>query len=155
MRGVAALGEVIAEEAERKLAAENDPARALAELEVARASGEIGEEEAEELEAQLIEELLAARGPRPEGSEVHAVEIVRQAKEQVAELTGLKVEGATGFERNGDGWLVTVVALELSRTPNTMDVLGVYEVVLGDDGDLQQFKRTRRTHRAAVEEGMR
>ena len=67
VRGVAALGEVIAEEAERKLAAENDPARALAELDVARASGEIGEEEAAELEAQLIEELLAARGPRSEG----------------------------------------------------------------------------------------
>ena len=63
VRGVAALGEVIAEEAERKLAAENDPGRALAELDIARASGEIGEDEADELEAQLIEELLAARGP--------------------------------------------------------------------------------------------
>lgn len=63
VRGVAALAEVIAEEAERKLAAEHDPARALAELDIARASGEIGEEEAAELEAQLIEELLAARGP--------------------------------------------------------------------------------------------
>lgn len=80
-------------------------------------------------------------------------EIVKVAKEQVAELTGLKVEGATGFERNGDGWIVTVVTLELSRTPNTMDVLGFYEVVVADDGELQKFKRTGRTHRAAVEEG--
>jgi hypothetical protein len=86
---------------------------------------------------------------------VRPVEIVRQAKEQVAELTGLKVEGTTGFERNGEGWIVTVVALELSRTPNTMDVLGSYEVVIDDDGELSQFKRTGRTHRAAVEEGMR
>ena len=80
-------------------------------------------------------------------------EIVTQAKEHVAELTGLKVEGATGFERNGDGWVVTVVTLELSRTPDTMDVLGTYEVVVDDDGELSQFKRTGRTHRAAVEEG--
>jgi hypothetical protein len=65
VRGVVALGEVIAEEAERQLAAEHDPERALAELEVARASGEIGEDEAAELEAQLIEELLAARGSGP------------------------------------------------------------------------------------------
>jgi hypothetical protein len=63
VRGVVALSEVIAEEADRQLAAEHDPSRALAELEIARASGEIGEDEAEELEAQLIEELLATRGP--------------------------------------------------------------------------------------------
>ena len=81
------------------------------------------------------------------------VEIVKHAKQHVAELTGLAVEGTTGFERNGDGWVVTVVALELSRTPNTMDVLGTYEVVVADDGELQHFKRTGRTHRAAVEEG--
>jgi hypothetical protein len=63
VRGVVALGELITEEAERELAAEHDPERALAELEVARASGEVGEEEADAIEAQLIEELLAARGP--------------------------------------------------------------------------------------------
>jgi Gas vesicle synthesis protein GvpO len=86
---------------------------------------------------------------------VRPAEIVTQAKQHVGELTGLKVEGATGFERNGDGWIVTVVALELSRTPNTMDVLGTYEVVVADDGELQQFKRTGRAHRAAVEERTR
>ena len=67
VRGVVALGEVIADEAERRLAAQHDPERALSELEVARAAGEIGEEEAAELEAQLIEELLAARGRGPGG----------------------------------------------------------------------------------------
>ena len=63
VRGVVALGEVIADEADRQLTAEYDPSRALAELEIARASGDIGEEEADELEAELIEELLATRGP--------------------------------------------------------------------------------------------
>ena len=81
------------------------------------------------------------------------IEIVTQAKQHVAEVTGLEVEGASGFERNGDGWVVTVIALELARTPDTMDVLGVYEVVVDDDGELQRFKRTGRTHRAAVEGG--
>ena len=64
VRGVAALGEVIAEEADRELAAAHDPERALAELDVARASGELTEEEAADLEAQLVEELLASRGAR-------------------------------------------------------------------------------------------
>jgi hypothetical protein len=83
---------------------------------------------------------------------VKPAELVRRAKEQLAEMTGLQIEGASGFERNGDGWVVTVVALELSRTPNTMDVLGAYEVVLSDDGELERFKRTRRFHRSAADE---
>jgi hypothetical protein len=88
---------------------------------------------------------------------MRARELVREAKEQVAELTGLNVEGATSLDRrNGDGddgWTVTVVALELARTPNTMDVLGAYEVSLSDDGDLLGFKRLRRFTRSAAEEG--
>ena len=46
---------------------------------------------------------------------------------------------------------MTVVALELARTPDTMDVLGAYEVVLDDDGDLLGFKRVKRFNRSAVE----
>jgi hypothetical protein len=63
VRGVAWIGEVVQEEAERQLASEYDPELALAELDVARAAGEIDEEEAAEIEAQLIEELLASRDP--------------------------------------------------------------------------------------------
>jgi hypothetical protein len=63
VRGVAWVAEVVAEEAEREMAAEASPERALAELEVARATGEISPEEAEELETALIEEMLARRGP--------------------------------------------------------------------------------------------
>ena len=62
VRGVVALGEVIAEEADRQMDEAHDPERALAELEVARASCEMTEEEAAALEAELIEELLASRG---------------------------------------------------------------------------------------------
>ena len=77
------------------------------------------------------------------------VELVRRAQEELAEVTGLPVEGAMGLEMNGEDCVVTVVALELERTPNTMDVLGAYEVRLSDDGELQSFKRVRRFHRAA------
>jgi hypothetical protein len=63
VRGVAWIGEVVQEEAERQLASEYDPELALAELDVARAAGEIDEEEAAEIETQLIEELLASRDP--------------------------------------------------------------------------------------------
>ena len=62
VRGVAWVAEVVAEEAERELAAANSPERALAELEAARATGEIDPEEADAIEADLIVRLLEERG---------------------------------------------------------------------------------------------
>ncbi len=80
-------------------------------------------------------------------------ELIRSAKEAVSELTGLTVETVSGLDRDGDGWRVTVEALELERVPSTMDVLGTYEVVLSDDGELNGFNRSGRYHRAQVENG--
>jgi hypothetical protein len=62
VRGVAWVAELLTEEAERELAAMNSPQRALAELEAARAAGELSEEEFAEREAELIELVLAERG---------------------------------------------------------------------------------------------
>jgi hypothetical protein len=82
---------------------------------------------------------------------VKPAELIVQAKRTVTELTGLKAETVSGFDRDGDGWRIFVEALEVQRVPETMDVLGTYEVILSDDGDLQGFNRRRRYHRAAVE----
>lgn len=61
VRGVAWIGEMLAEEAERELAAINSPQRALAELDAARAAGELSDAEYDELEAELIELVIAER----------------------------------------------------------------------------------------------
>ena len=62
VRGVVAVGELIQEEAERRLAEANDPRRALAELDVARATGQVSDEEAEEIERRIIEDIIALEG---------------------------------------------------------------------------------------------
>ena len=62
VRGVAWVAEVVAEEAERELAAANSPERGLADLEAKRATGEIDAEEADAIEAELIARLLEGRG---------------------------------------------------------------------------------------------
>jgi Gas vesicle protein G len=62
VRGVVWVAEAVAEEAERELAVLNSPQRALAELEAARAAGELSEEEFAEREAELIELALEGRG---------------------------------------------------------------------------------------------
>jgi hypothetical protein len=58
VRGVAWIAEVVAEEADRELAAADSPERALADLEAARATGEIDPDEADALEAELIARVL-------------------------------------------------------------------------------------------------
>jgi Gas vesicle protein G len=64
VRGVAWVTELLAEEAARELAATNSPERALAELEAARATGEITDEQFERLETELLDEMIAATGVR-------------------------------------------------------------------------------------------
>jgi hypothetical protein len=62
VRGVGWLANVLAEEAERELELKESPERELADLEAARANGEISEEDAEALDTQLIERMLARHG---------------------------------------------------------------------------------------------
>jgi gas vesicle protein GvpG len=62
VRGVGWVAGVLAEEAERELESRESPERALADLEAKRANGEISEEDAEALETQLIERMLARHG---------------------------------------------------------------------------------------------
>ena len=58
VRGVVWVGEVLQEEAERTLAEQQSPQRRLAELDVLRASGEVTDEEAEAIEADIIDSML-------------------------------------------------------------------------------------------------
>jgi hypothetical protein len=73
-----------------------------------------------------------------------ASELSAAALTTVEELTGYDAEAVTGLEWDGEYWRVTVDALELSRIPNTTDVLGEYEIRLDEGGTLHGYRRTRR-----------
>jgi Gas vesicle synthesis protein GvpO len=77
------------------------------------------------------------------------------AREEVADVTGRRVETVSGLRRDGDdgAWEVTVEVLEMERVPSTMDLLATYAVTLSEDGDVLGFERRRRYHRAAVDDG--
>ena len=79
------------------------------------------------------------------------LELGRAAVEQLAELTGQKVEGLSGIHRNDDGWVVNAEVLELRRIPETSDVLATYEVELDGDGSLTGYRRVTRYPRAQTE----
>lgn len=68
-------------------------------------------------------------------------ELAEQAKSQLAGLTGLKPVTVAGVFNDEQGWHVTLEMLEMSRIPPATDVLGDYEVLLDDSGNMLRFER--------------
>jgi Gas vesicle synthesis protein GvpO len=85
------------------------------------------------------------------GTRVSATVAARKTKEQLQELLGTSAEQVTAVNRSEKGWVVTVEMLELRRIPETMDVLGVYEVELSRRGQVVAWHRTGRHHRSEVD----
>lgn len=77
------------------------------------------------------------------------------AAQQLVELTGKEFEGIVGISRTDDGWTAQVEILEMRRIPDTTDVLAVYEVVVDEDGDLVEYRRTDRYTRGSAGEDRR
>ena len=82
-----------------------------------------------------------------------ARDLTLAAKRTVEELTGFSPEGVSGFQWDGEAWLVSVDVCELERVPNTTDVMATYVVQLDERGGLLGYKRDRRYQRGHAEEG--
>lgn len=90
------------------------------------------------------------------GKKMSGGKLAQQARQELAEITGLEPEGVTSLERSADGtWKITVEMLELERVPPTDDVLGSYEVSLDENGDLVGYERVERYTRSQVDRGQR
>ncbi|MEU8546071.1 gas vesicle protein GvpO [Streptomyces roseoverticillatus] len=86
--------------------------------------------------------------PEAQRSVVTAAQVLRAAHEQFAELTGLRPEGISRFERTeGGGWELEAEVVELARVPETMSVMALYELSLDTDGLLTGYRRVRRYER--------
>jgi hypothetical protein len=84
--------------------------------------------------------------------QLSASELGQAALTTISELTGYEPEAVTGLEWDGELWQVTVDVLEISRIPNTTDVLGSYVVRLDPEGTLRGYTRTNRFMRGQVSE---
>ncbi|MGV9526128.1 gas vesicle protein GvpO [Streptomyces cellulosae] len=90
------------------------------------------------------ESTTARKQPKP-------MEVLRQAREQLAELTGMEAESVSSFEQTSQGWVLEVEVLELERVPDTMSLMGSYQVELDPDGDLTGYRRVRRYERGRAD----
>lgn len=80
-----------------------------------------------------------------------SVEVLRAARIQLTELTGMTAETVSSFERLEDGWTLVVEVLELARVPDTMSLLASYEVELDPYGELTGYRRVRRYERGRAD----
>jgi hypothetical protein len=79
------------------------------------------------------------------------MEVMRRARDQFTELTGLTAESVSSFQRTEDGWALEIEVLELARVPDTMSLLASYVVELTAEGELAGYQRVRRYERGRAD----
>ncbi len=79
------------------------------------------------------------------------MEVLRQARGQLAELTGMEAESVSSFEQTEEGWALEVEVLELERVPDTMSLMASYQVELDPEGQLTGYRRVRRYERGRAD----
>jgi hypothetical protein len=103
-----------------------------------------GAREAEE--AQEPEEARQPADDRPS-----PMQVLRHARTQLAELTGMAPESVSSFEQTEGGWTLEVEVLEIARVPDTMSLLASYRVELDPEGELTGYRRVRRYERGRAD----
>jgi hypothetical protein len=74
---------------------------------------------------------------------MNMTELAERAKSQLAEVTGLKPETVSGAFKDEQGWHIELDMLEMSRIPPATDVLGDYDVLVDEGGNMMKFERKR------------
>ncbi|MFJ9604043.1 gas vesicle protein GvpO [Streptomyces althioticus] len=97
-----------------------------------------------ENDSDTTENTTERKKPKP-------MQVLRQAREQLAELTGMEAESVSSFEQTSEGWTLEVEVLELERVPDTMSLMASYQVELDPDGDLTGYRRVRRYERGRAD----
>ena len=69
--------------------------------------------------------------------------LAERAKSQLAEVTGLKPVTVTGTFKDERGWHIALDMLEMVRIPTATDILGDYDVLMDEDGNMLKFERRR------------
>jgi hypothetical protein len=90
------------------------------------------------------DDVVADDRPRP-------MEVLREARAQLTELTGMTAESVSSFAQTEDGWSLDVEVLELERVPETMSLMATYQVELDPDGQLTGYRRVRRYERGRAD----
>ena len=79
-------------------------------------------------------------------------EIIKKAYGHIATMGKKSDEGVTSLSKREDGWAVCIEVLERKGIPDTMDILGLYEMSLNNEGDLLSVERKKLRKRGDTSE---
>lgn len=82
---------------------------------------------------------------------MNALEAVEAARSQLEKTANLKTTHATSIKKQKNEWYITLEAVEKKSIPEGMDLLGIYEVILTEKGELVSFERKGMRTRGSTE----
>jgi hypothetical protein len=78
-------------------------------------------------------------------------QVISKARENIAIMGKSKEETVTSLSKKEFGWSVCFEELERKGIPDTMDILGLYEINMNDEGDLISMERKKLRKRGDTE----
>lgn len=85
---------------------------------------------------------------------IHLKDVIDGATEQLGSLLGLRPSSVIAAFKGEDGWRVTIELIERKAIPDSQDLLGTYDVLLNDAGEMVSYERTRIRRRMDLEESI-
>lgn len=83
---------------------------------------------------------------------MNANEAVEKAQQEFVRLGKKPADGVSGLSKTEEGWAVLLEALERKAIPDTMDILGLYELHLDNEGNLLDLARKKLRKRGETNE---
>ena len=83
---------------------------------------------------------------------MNANQVVEKARKEFIGLGKKPADGITGLSKTKEGWAILLEALERKAIPDTMDVLGLYELRMDDEGHLLSLDRKKLRKRGETKE---
>ena len=83
---------------------------------------------------------------------MNASEVIEKARVEFISLGKTPAYVITGLSKTEEGWAILMEALERKAIPDTMDVLGLYELRLDDEGNLLGLDRKKLRKRGETHE---
>jgi len=78
-------------------------------------------------------------------------EVINAAKDQLQSILTLDVANVIAASKTNDGWDVKIDLVERKAIPDTQDLLGTYDVILDDEGNIVSYERKRIRKRIDLE----
>ena len=76
---------------------------------------------------------------------------IESARDALQGVVNLDLSSVTGAAKTDQGWQVTIELVERKAIPDAQDLLGVYEILLNEEGRLTSYERIRIRRRIDAE----